>query len=871
MRLKSFPLVPINDKSLLIIGSGMAPLKPYFTGQETPPSKRVTTCQKCVRVNDIENVGKTSRHGTFFEMLGNFSFGDYFKAEIIPWSWEFLTEVMGIPQERLYVTVYTDDDEAYDIWRHKVGLPPEKIFRLGEETNFWEVGLGPCGPCSEIYFDKGEKYGCGQPGCNVGCECDRYIEVWNLVFTQFCKEEDGSYSKLKSSNIDTGMGLERIASVMQDVDTLFDVDTMLAIRNHVCEIAGVKYNEDLNKDISIRIITDHIRSVTFMTADGILPSNEGRGYVLRRLLRRAARHGKLLGINSIFLQKLCQTVIDVSKDAYPELLEKREYIFKVLSVEENRFYETLDTGITLLKGFVSKLRAEGKQMLIGQMAFKLYDTFGFPIELMREMLEDEGMTVDEEAFTSEMDKQRERARSAREESTYMGADETIFSKLDASIKTEFVGYSKNTADAKITALVVNKKSEKETAGVAVESVIAESAAEGDEVSVVLDVTPFYAESGGQKGDRGVIKTSGGVIEISDCVKVPGGRFAHNGVVKSGTVKVNEAAHAEVDIENRLATARNHSATHLLQRALRDILGSHVEQSGSSVSHDRLRFDFTHFSALTPAEIRTIEDIVNDKILEGLPISVAETSMDEARKLGAMALFGEKYGEVVRVVSMGDYSVELCGGTHLASTNQIGLFKIVSEGSVASGVRRIEALTGKNARNYYKELDERTMEICTMMKTTPAALGERIRTFLANAKDLGSQLEKLKSQAALNIVDEIVNERETVNGVSVIVKQLDGLDMNGLRTMCDKIKDKLRSGVIILGAAYEGKVNFAVMATDDAVKAGVNAGAIVKEAAQAVGGSGGGRPNMAQAGGKDVSKIKEALKKGREVLVGQVTK
>ena len=853
LRMPSASLIPHNDNSLLLINSGMAPLKPYFTGQEIPPRKRVTTCQKCIRTGDIENVGKTARHGTFFEMLGDFSFGDYFKNEIIPWSWEFITKVLEIPEDRLYVTVYKDDDEAAKIWHEVVGLPKEKIFYMGKEDNFWEHGTGPCGPCSEIYYDRGEEYGCGEPGCTVGCDCDRYMEFWNLVFTQFNAEEDGTYSDLVQKNIDTGMGLERMATIMQGVDSIFDVDTIKALRDEVCRIAGVEYMKDHKTDVSVRVITDHIRSVTFMTADGVLPSNEGRGYVLRRLLRRAARHGKLLGINKEFLADLCEVVIETSGKAYPELVEKKEYIKKVLTVEENSFYKTIDKGMEILKGDIEEMKKTGVKVLNGEKTFRLYDTYGFPVDLTKEILEEEGFTLDEDAFAEEMKVQKERARSARGKSTYMGADETVYHQLDTSLSTEFVGYTENTVeDAVITALVAN-------------NAVADSAKVDDEVAIFVDKTPFYAEMGGQVGDKGVIKTDMGTVEITDCIKVVGGKIAHIGVVTDGEIKVGEKAEVSIDVKNRLSISRNHSATHLLQKALREVLGTHVEQAGSYVSADRLRFDFTHFQAVTPEEIKKVEDIVNEKILEGIDIVVKEMSIDEARKLGAMALFGEKYGEIVRVVNMGGYSVEFCGGVHLKNTAQAGSFKIVSEGGVAAGVRRIEALTGEGALKFYQQQGEDLKKVCSIVKTTPDNMIKHIESIMAQQKELAKEIEALKAKMAGSAAEDIMKMSKNINGINVICASVDGADGNALKTMGDELKNKLQSAVVVLASAKDGKVSLLAMATDDAVKKGAHSGNIIKAAAAVCGGGGGGRANMAQAGGKDASKIADALAKAEEII------
>ena len=790
-------------------------------------------------------------------MLGDFSFGDYFKEEIIPWAWEYVTEVLEIPKDRLYVTVYENDDEAEQIWHEKVGVPMDRIVRLGKEDNFWEHGVGPCGPCSEIYYDRGEEYGCGKPTCGVGCDCDRYMEFWNLVFTQFDRQEDGSYPRLAKPNIDTGMGLERMATIMQGVDSIFDVDTIKALRDAVCAVAGVEYEKDHNTDVSVRVITDHIRSVTFMTADGVLPSNEGRGYVLRRLLRRAARHGRLLGINKTFLADLCKVVIETSGGAYPELVEKQDYIYKVITVEENSFYKTIDKGMEILKADIEEMKAAGETIMKGEKSFRLYDTYGFPIDLTKEILEEEGLGLDEEAFKNEMQLQKERARAAREVDTYMGADETVYHQLDTAMITEFTGYDgAPVTDAKVIALVVN-------------NAVADSASAGDEVSVFLDKTPFYAESGGQVGDNGIIKTEMGTVEVTDCIKVIGGKIAHIGTVSEGSISVGDSAAAEIDRVRRLSTSRNHSATHLLQKALRTVLGTHVEQAGSYVTPDRLRFDFTHFAAMTPEEIQQVEDIVNEKILESLPISATQESIEDARKLGAMALFGEKYGNIVRVVNMGGYSIELCGGAHLDNTAQVGSFKIVSESGIASGVRRIEALTGAAALKHYQHQEESLKAVCKAVKSNPENMVKRVEAVIAEQKQLAKELESLKAKMAGGAADSILANAVEVKGIKLVAAEVKEADANALRTMGDQLKNKLRSGVVVLASANGGKVNLLAMATDDAVKAGAHAGNIIKAAAAVCGGGGGGRPNMAQAGGKDASKITEALTKAKEVLEGQL--
>ena len=857
LRLPSFPLVPRNDNSLLLINSGMAPMKAYFTGQEIPPSKRVTTCQKCIRTGDIDNVGKTARHGTFFEMLGDFSFGDYFKNEIVPWSWEFVTKVLEIPEDRLYVTIYKEDDETGKIWHDVVGLPWDRIVKLGKEDNFWEHGTGPCGPCTEIYYDRGPEYGCDSPTCGVGCDCDRYMEFWNLVLTQFNAEEDGTYTELAMKNVDTGMGLERMATIMQGVDSIFDVDTVKSIRDAVCAKANVEYGKDHKTDVSVRVITDHIRSVTMMTADGVLPSNEGRGYVLRRLLRRAARHGKLLGIEGEFLAELSKSVIACSGEAYPELVEKQDYIFKILSIEENSFYKTIDKGMEILKADMEEMKAAGEKVMSGEKSFRLYDTYGFPVDLTKEILAEEGMEIDEDAFTAEMKAQKERARSARAKSNYMGAAETVYNELPVELETAFAGYDVyDVANAKIVALVANEA-------------VAETAQAGDTVAVFLDRTPFYAESGGQVGDQGVIKTETGVVKVTNCVKVVGGKIAHMGEVTEGLVQVGEMACASIDVELRMASSRNHSATHLLHKALRTVLGTHVEQAGSYVSADRLRFDFTHFAAMTADEIKEVERLVNDAIFASYDVHTDEMSIDEARNRGAMALFGEKYGEVVRVVDMGGYSIELCGGAHLKNTAQVGSFKILSENGVAAGVRRIEAVTGKEALKHYQAQEDEIKEICRLVKSTPDKLLSRLEQLLAEQKETAKELEKLKAKMAGGAADEMLSGKVEIGGVAVLAAEVKDMDGNALRTLGDQLKQKLGSGVVVLASGKDGKVNLMAMATDDVVKKGVHAGNIIKAAAAVCGGGGGGRPNMAQAGGKDASKIADALEKAKAVVAEQL--
>ena len=857
LKMKSFSLVPHNDNSLLIINSGMAPLKPYFTGQEIPPRRRVTTCQKCIRTGDIENVGKTARHGTFFEMLGNFSFGDYFKTEAIHWSWEFLTEVVGLDANRLYPSVYEDDDEAFDIWNKEIGIAPERIFRFGKEDNFWEHGAGPCGPCSEIYYDRGEKYGCGKPGCTVGCDCDRYMEVWNNVFSQFNNDGHGHYTDLIQKNIDTGMGLERLAVVVQDVDSIFDVDTLQALRNKVCEMAGVKYKEDEKQDVSIRVITDHIRSVTFMVSDGIMPSNEGRGYVLRRLLRRAARHGRLLGIQDKFLSKLCETVIEGSKDGYPELEEKKEFITKVISEEEEKFNKTIDQGLSILADMEKALEEQNKNVLSGEDTFKLYDTYGFPIDLTKEILEEKNITIDEEGFSKCMNEQREKARKARKVSNYMGADATVYDEIDPAITSEFVGYDKLKNDSKVTVLTTEED-------------VVEALSEGDKGTIIVDETVFYATMGGQEGDKGYITSPEGEFKVDTTIKLKGGKIGHVGVMTKGMIKAGDTVTLLVDSEYRADTCKNHSATHLLQKALRTVLGNHVEQKGSYVDPERLRFDFTHFQSMTVEELKKVEDIVNEKIVEAIPVETKIMTIEEAKKTGAMALFGEKYGESVRVVCIDDFSKEFCGGTHVANTANIRLFKIISEAGVAAGVRRIEALTDKGVLKYYEELEKLVKEASEAAKTESVQLVRRIHTMNDEIKALSSENEKLKAELANNALGDVSDNVVEIKGVKFVATKVDNVDMNELRNLGDKIKNEIGSGVVLVVSAIgNDKVNMIAMATDDAVAKGAHAGNLIKAVASLVGGGGGGRPNMAQAGGKNPAGIPELLKKAPNVLEEQL--
>lgn len=856
LAMKSFSLVPHNDKSLLLINSGMAPLKPYFTGQEIPPRRRVTTCQKCIRTGDIENVGKTARHGTFFEMLGNFSFGDYFKSEAIEWSWEFLTQVVGLDPDRLYPSVYEDDDEAFEIWNKKMGIPAERIYRFGKADNFWEHGSGPCGPCSEIYYDRGEKYGCKKPDCTVGCECDRYMEIWNNVFTQFDNDGNGNYSELEQKNIDTGMGLERLASVVQDVDSIFDVDTIKALRDHVCRLAGREYGAKYQDDVSIRVITDHVRSVTFMISDGIMPSNEGRGYVLRRLLRRACRHGRLLGIDGSFLPQLAETVIAGSKDGYPELEEKKAFILKVIAKEEEQFNKTIDQGLGILSDLILDMEKKGEKTLSGDSAFKLYDTYGFPLDLTMEILEEKGMNVDQEGFKAAMEVQRKTARDAREVTNYMGADVTVYESIDPGITSTFVGYDHLSYESRITVLTS-------------ETELAEALSDGEAGTVFVDETPFYAASGGQEADTGMIRTADGEFQVEDTVKLLGGKIGHVGRVVKGMLKVGDLVSLEVDVQKRALSARNHSATHLLQKALRTVLGTHVEQAGSSVNEDRLRFDFTHFSALTPEELEKVENLVNESIAKALDVDIKNMPIEEARKTGAQALFGEKYGDIVRVVNMGNYSIEFCGGTHVRNTSEIMALKIISETGVAAGVRRIEALTSKGLLKYYDALESKIYEASRMLKATPDHLGDKIAHMMAENKALHAEVESLKSKMAQEAAGGILDQVKEVSGVKLLAAELDGMDMNGLRDLGDQFKEKLGEGVVVLASANNGKVSLMVTATEGAIKKGAHAGNMVKVIAGCVGGGGGGRPNMAQAGGKNPAGIPEALTKAAEVLAAQI--
>lgn len=847
LRKKSYSLVPQNDNSLLLIVAGMAPLKPYFTGQEVPPRTRMTTCQKCIRTGDIENVGKTARHGTYFEMLGNFSFGDYFKDEAISWAWEFCVDVLKLPTERLYVSVYEDDDEAEKIWHEKIGVPMDHIFRMGKEDNFWEAGTdGPCGPCSEIYFDRGEEYGCGKPGCTVGCDCDRYMEFWNLVFTQFERHEDGTYTPLAQKNIDTGMGLERLAAMMQGVDSIFDVDTVKAIRDHICRIAGCTYGEDYKKDVSVRVITDHIRAVTFLASDGVLPSNEGAGYVMRRLVRRAVRHGKLLGINGLFLKDIVKTVVDCNKCEYNELEEKYDYIVKVLTNEEMNFNRTIDRGMKLLEDYIADLTEKGENVLSGEDCFKLSDTHGFPIDLTREILEEKGMTVDEEGYYKCMEVQRTTAREARGGSKYMGADETVFHRIDKEFTSEFLGYDTTEADSTVD-FVANDEE------------LVMRAEAGQTAYIVSKATPFYAESGGQVGDTGTIVTLTGKAEVTDTQKVVGGKIAHTVKITEGYIEAGQTAHFSVDAERRMAIARNHTAAHLLQAALRQVLGEHVHQKGQLVNADRVRFDFSHFEAISPEELAEIEALVNDKILSCMDVKTQVLPIEEAQKLGAMALFGEKYGETVRVVSMGDFSMEFCGGTHLKNTSQAGLFKIISEGSVASGVRRIEAVTGTGVLALLNEINNRVAQAAKLLKLNdPALLAERIVAVLDENKELGKVSEQLKKRIADAIFSNMTKNCREINGVKIMANMMTNVGSDMYEKFSDAVKNLSEPFVLVMAGTADEKPKFLCACSKAAIAKGAHAGKIVKEVAAVTGGKGGGRPESAMAGIGDKNKIDEAL-------------
>ena len=855
LRLPSFPLIPQNDNSLLLINAGMAPLKPYFTGKEIPPRKRVTTCQKCIRTPDIERVGKTARHGTFFEMLGNFSFGDYFKHEATSWAWEFVTKDLKFPEDKLYVTIYEDDDEAFDIWTKEVGVDPSHISRMGKEDNFWEIGTGPCGPCSEIYYDRGEKYGCGKPDCKVGCECDRFVEFWNLVFTQFDKDENGVYNRLAHPNIDTGMGLERMAVIMQDVDNLFEIDTVRNIMLEISRVAGVEYGKDAKSDVSLRVITDHIRSTTFMVCDGVCPSNEGRGYVLRRLLRRAARHGRLLGIKGTFLYNIADTVIRESENAYPQLAEKRDYIKRVIKIEEERFSETIDSGLSILEGKIAELEKNGEKLLGGEDAFRLYDTYGFPIDLTVEILEEKGLEADIEGFNAQMQQQKERSREGRKVGEEAAWSEDIYQTLSKDIKTEFVGYDNKECTATVSVIVKDGE-------------LADSVSDGEDAVVILDKTVIYGESGGQMGDRGTLCGSGFKMTVTDSKKLGDGKILHHVTVDEGTASVGDSVTVTYDVKKREATARNHSATHLLQKALREVLGSHIEQAGSMVDENRLRFDFSHFQAVTPEQLADVERRVNAAILAAYPIEIKQMPVDEAKKLGAMALFGEKYGDTVRIVNMGGYSIELCGGCHLKNTSEAGLCKIVSEGGVAAGVRRIEAVTGEGVLKYIDEKNAIIAESAAALKTTEGELVHRCENVMEEIREQQRRIDVISEKIAHASANNVMAGVKHIGGLEVFITQMDGSTVDAMRKLGDAIKEKTQLCVCVFAALTDGKITFMATAGKDAVKKGVHCGKIIKEITAIAGGSGGGKPDSAQGGGKNADKIDNALAAVDEIISAQ---
>lgn len=868
LRLPSFSLVPQNDPSILLINAGMTPLKPYFTGAQTPPRLRVTTCQKCIRTPDIENVGHTSRHGTYFEMLGNFSFGDYFKNEVIPWAWEFLTEVLEMPADKLYPSVYEEDDEAFAIWRDVVGVPADRITRLGKADNFWEHGTGPCGPCSEIYFDRGIEHGCGDPNCRPGCECDRFVEIWNLVFTQFNREEDGSYTPLAKKNIDTGGGLERFACVMQGVENLFEVDTVRKILDTVCAKAGKTYGADKDDDVAIRVITDHMRSSTMMISDGVLPSNEGRGYVLRRLMRRAARFGRLLGIDGTFLTEIASVVIDQNKDAYPELPSKEAYIMTVISKEEEAFLRTVEAGTEILNQMIAECKKNGTSVLSGEDAFKLHDTYGFPLDLTKEIASEAGLTVDEDGFKASMKEQKDKARAATKAktSTAWGGHELPEELLKDTSATSFVGYEELVTDAKLIYLL---KADEEGA-----LQLTTDAFAGDEVIAIFDKSCLYATSGGQQNDNGVVTKDGFKATVISVEKDAAGKFLHTLKIEEGAIKSGDTYTLATDAALRLSTARNHTTTHLLQKSLRIVLGDHVEQSGSYVSSDRLRFDFTHFSSMTSEEIDKVERMVNEIILQDMPVVTRVMKQDEARKLGAMALFGEKYGDEVRVVTVGDldapYSMELCGGTHLTHSGQAGQFRIISESGVASGIRRIEAVTGLACYEMSKSDREFIGEVSTALKVNKDQAVRKAEAMALEIKALEKEIAELKKANAGDVVGDAISKATEINGLKAVVTEVNCDDAASLREIADQIKDKIADGIVFLAAKSSDKILFVAMATKSAVDKGAHAGNIIKEAAKVAGGGGGGRPDMAQAGGKDVSKLSDALVKASEVIASQLS-
>ncbi len=858
LRLPSFSLVPENDKSLLLINAGMAPLKPYFKGELEPPRKRVTTCQKCIRTPDIERVGKTARHGTYFEMLGNFSFGDYFKHEATAWAWEFVTKVLELPEDRLWVTIFEDDDEAFDIWTKEVGVLPERIVRMGKEDNFWEIGTGPCGPCSELYFDRGEECGCGRPDCKVGCDCDRFVEFWNLVFTQFDKDEQGNYNRLANPNIDTGMGLERIACIMQGVNNLFEVDTVRNIMLKISEITGVKYGEDEKTDVSLRVITDHIRSTTFMIGDGVQISNEGRGYVLRRLLRHAARHGKLLGVDEPFLYKVCDTVIEENKNAYPELVEKKAYIKKVIELEEIRFSETINEGLSILEGYIAELEKNDEVQLSGEKAFKLYDTFGFPLDLTLEILSEKSLNVNVEEYDECMQAQKKKAREGRGEALDAGWEKDEFKKKITDLpKPEFKGYETLTASGKVVAIGVGGES-------------APSAdADTQNAVIVLDKTPFYGESGGQIGDKGEIKSEGATLEVIDTKKVGDGQIIHICKILSGVISVGDSVECQVSSSKRGAIARNHSATHLLQKALKMVLGDHVQQAGSYVDAERLRFDFSHFEALSKEEIAKVEEIVNNEIYNALTVNCCEMPIDEAKKLGAMALFGEKYGDVVRVVTMGGFSTEFCGGTHVANTSNIGIMKIVSETSASAGVRRIEAITGLNVLKSYNEKEETLAKASSMLKANASDVLSKLSALQSEVKALTKELDETKAKLASGGADDIKKNAQKIGDITILTGALKGADVNSVRKMNDGFKDEYTGVVCVMATEFGGKVMLISAADKKAVDAGAHCGNLIRAIASHIGGSGGGKAESAQAGGSDAQGIEKALEAAMSELSNQI--
>lgn len=858
LALKSFSLVPKNDKSLLLINAGMAPLKPYFTGEKEPPSKRVTTCQKCIRTADIEKVGKTARHATFFEMLGNFSFGDYFKKEAIKWAWEFLTQVLEIPEEKLWVSVYEKDYEAYELWNKMIGVPEEKIVLLGKEDNFWELEVGPCGPCSEIYVDRGEKYGCGKETCKPGCDCDRYIEVWNLVFTQFDKDENGNYNPLKNPNIDTGMGLERMATVLEEVDSIFEVKEIKKILKVVEKKSGKIYGEDEKADVSIRVITDHVRAMTFLVADGVLPSNEGRGYVLRRLIRRAARHGKLLGIEKTFLHRVVSAVIDSWQVEYPELKEKESYIKKIISTEEEKFQETIHQGLTILENYIQDMMKNNEKYLDGEKAFKLYDTYGFPLDLTKEILEEEGLAVDEKGFNEYMEEQREKARAAREKFSDSGWKNTNVIDLQQQYNTVFKGYDCLSTESKVIGIYVD--------GNPVNIIN-----EGEEGILILDETPFYAERGGQVADIGYIKKEGFEAKVENTQYTKDETIAHFVKIKEGSLEVGDKVIAAVDSKNRRDIMRNHSATHLLHRALKDVLGEHVNQAGSLVAADRLRFDFTHYEAVNEEQLKQIERIVNEKILEQLDVKTVETSLDEAERMGAVGLFEDKYKDRVRVVQMGEYSKELCGGTHVDNTSNIGIFKIISESSIASGVRRIEAITGRAAYEYLLELESSMDKISNLLKADRRNTVSKVESLIEELKIKEKEINTLKSKMAKSIAEDILDKKQVVDGINLLAYKVENMDANNLRNLGDNLRDRLGTGVVMLASVNGDKINFVAMVTKDLVQKGLHAGNMIREVAKITGGGGGGRPDMAQAGGKDITKVDEALSAVPSIIKEQLNK